>query len=90
MALAAAVTCAAAAEAPLWLRHNAISPDGTRIAFTYRGDIYIVPVGGGRAEQLTSHAGHDTDPVWSPDSLRTVWGEWMYSSWMPEAASRGV
>ena len=68
MALAAAVTCAAAAEAPLWLRHNAISPDGTRIAFTYRGDIYIVPVGGGRAEQLTSHAGHDTDPVWSPDS----------------------
>ena len=53
MALAAAVTCAAAAEAPLWLRHNAISPDGTRIAFTYRGDIYIVPVGGGRAEQLT-------------------------------------
>lgn len=68
LALAVAALSATAAEAPLWLRHNAISPDGTRIAFTYRGDIYIVPVGGGRAEQLTSHAGHDTDPVWSPDS----------------------
>ena len=68
LALSAAVTCAAAAETPLWLRHNAISPDGTRIAFTYRGDIYIVGTEGGRAVQLTSHAGHDTDPVWSPDS----------------------
>ena len=59
---------AAAADAPLWLRHCAISPDGTKVAFTYKGDIYTVPVEGGRAAQITSHPAYDTEPVWSPDS----------------------
>lgn len=36
-----------AQDAPLWMRHCAISPDGTTIAFTYKGDIYTVPVNGG-------------------------------------------
>lgn len=59
---------AVAQEAPLWLRHCALSPDGTTIAFTYKGDIYTVPVAGGRAMQLTTNPAHDTNPVWSPDS----------------------
>lgn len=50
------------------MRHCAISPDGTTIAFSYKGDIYTVPVGGGRAMQLTTNPAHDTAPVWSPDS----------------------
>ena len=33
-----------AQDAPLWMRHSVISPDGTTIAFTYKGDIYTVPV----------------------------------------------
>ena len=57
-----------AQEAPLWMRYSAISPDGSQIAFSYKGDIYKVPVAGGRAIQLTTHAGHDSYPVWSPDS----------------------
>ena len=32
-----------AQDAPLWMRHSVISPDGTTIAFTYKGDIYTVP-----------------------------------------------
>lgn len=56
-----------AQDAPLWLRYCAISPDGSQIAFCYKGDIYKVPVNGGRALQLTTHPGHDTRPVWSPD-----------------------
>lgn len=56
-----------AQDAPLWLRYSTISPDGTRIAFSYKGDIYTVPVAGGRALQLTTHSAHDTRPVWSPD-----------------------
>ncbi|MDH6355654.1 tricorn protease [Dysgonomonas sp. PH5-45] len=52
---------------PLWLRYCAISPDGGQIAFCYKGDIYKVPVTGGRATQLTTHPAHDTRPVWSPD-----------------------
>ena len=54
-------------SAPLWLRYPAISPDGRSVAFSYKGDIYRVAVGGGRAEQLTSHPGYDSRPVWSPD-----------------------
>ncbi len=56
-----------AQDAPLWLRYSAISPDGSQIAFSYKGDIYTVPVSGGRAIQLTTHSAHDTRPVWSPD-----------------------
>lgn len=61
---------AAAADAPLWLRNAAISPDGSVIAFTYKGDIFTVPVGGGRASQLTSDAAYDTRPFWSPDGTQ--------------------
>lgn len=53
---------------PLWMRYCSISPDGSTIAFTYKGDIYTVPAIGGRAVQLTTNAAHDTHPVWSPDS----------------------
>ena len=28
-----------AQDAPLWMRHSVISPDGTTIAFTYKGEI---------------------------------------------------
>lgn len=61
---------ALAQESPLWMRDCTISPDGTTIVFTYKGDIYTVPVSGGRAMQLTSHPAYDTAPVWSPDSKK--------------------
>lgn len=57
-----------AQEAPLWLRWSAISPDGKMVAFTYKGDIYTVPVGGGAARAVTTNPAYDTRPVWSPDS----------------------
>lgn len=52
---------------PLWIRQTAISPDGEIIAFTYKGDIFTVPVKGGRATQITSNKAYDAHPVWSPD-----------------------
>jgi tricorn protease len=52
---------------PLWLRHNAISPQGDKIAFCYKGDIYVVNAQGGQARQITTNAAYDTEPVWSPD-----------------------
>ena len=58
---------AASAAEPLWLRYPAISPDGKQIAFTYRGDIYVVPAKGGQAAPLTIHDAHDFMPVWSHD-----------------------
>lgn len=68
--LAASLLAAAGmqgAEA-LWMRHAAISPDGSRIAFEYKGDIYTVGVDGGTATRLTSHPAYESNPVWSPDS----------------------
>jgi hypothetical protein len=38
-----------AANNLLWLRYPAISPDGSQIAFSYKGDIYTVPVSGGQS-----------------------------------------
>ena len=52
---------------PLWLRHNVISPQGDKIAFCYKGDIYVVASTGGKALQITTNAAYDTDPIWSPD-----------------------
>lgn len=54
-------------EDPLWMRYPAISPDGSEIAFSYKGDIFKVSSSGGRASQLTSNPSHDSYPIWSPD-----------------------
>lgn len=48
-------------------RMPALSPDGQRLAFVYRGDIWISPAKGGRATPITSHLDFDAYPVWSPD-----------------------
>ncbi len=58
------------AAAPLWLRNVAISPDGTTIAFTYKGNIFTVPAKGGDARQLTSGGSYNSLPVWSPDGKK--------------------
>lgn len=54
-------------NAPLWMRYPVISPDGSEIAFTYKGDIYKVSVDGGQASRLTTNSAYDTRPMWSPD-----------------------
>lgn len=53
---------------PLWMRYSAISPDGSTIAFSYKGDIYTVPTAGGKASVITTNPAYDSQPVWSPDS----------------------
>ncbi|MBQ3354751.1 MAG: PD40 domain-containing protein [Bacteroidales bacterium] len=55
------------AAQPLWMRYNVISPQGDKIAFCYKGDVYVVPTGGGKALQLTTSSSHETQPIWSPD-----------------------
>ena len=52
---------------PLWMRYPKISPDGKQIAFSYKGDIYVVSSEGGEARQLTTHPAYESNPVWSPD-----------------------
>lgn len=62
-----ALATAEASDRPLWMRYPSISPDGTQIAFTYRGDIYSVPAQGGQAQRLTTNAAYESNPTWSPD-----------------------
>lgn len=70
LALAAAPEVLASGDiTPLWLRDAKISPDGTKIAFCYKGDIYTVPTSGGHATPLMVTPGeYEAKPVWSPDS----------------------
>ena len=53
-----------------WFRYSAISPNGSQIAFTYKGDIYIVDAAGGNAQAITFHKAHDFMPVWSHDGQK--------------------
>lgn len=63
----ASATVTASAVTPLWLRDVKISPDGERIAFTYKGDIWTVPAAGGEATRITATPDYEANPIWSPD-----------------------
>lgn len=69
-ALLAASLASQAQQGPLWMRYPAISPDGSTIAFAYKGNLYCVPANGGEARQLTTHAAYDSQPIWSPDGKK--------------------
>lgn len=69
-ALLTASLASQAQQGPLWMRYPAISPDGSTIAFAYKGDLYCVPANGGEARQLTTHAAYDSQPIWSPDGKK--------------------
>lgn len=62
--------CAASAAPALWMRDVKISPEGDKIAFGYKGDIYTVPVTGGEARRLTTLPSYESNPVWSPDGTK--------------------
>lgn len=55
-------------EKQLWIRQPAISPDASRIAFSFRGQIFTVPAEGGTARAETAHGPYSHTPIWSPDS----------------------
>ena len=42
---------------PLWMRYPKISPDGKQIAFSYKGDIYVVPAGRWRGSPVDHTSG---------------------------------
>ena len=54
------------ADEGTWLSLD-VSPDGERIVFDFLGDIFIVPMNGGPAEQLSEGMAWDMQPRFSPD-----------------------
>ena len=72
--LAAALVAASAASLADNIRfasHPSLSPDGKQIYFSYDGDIYSVPVGGGQATAVITMPGVQDSPLVSPD------GKWL-------------
>jgi Tol biopolymer transport system component/C-terminal processing protease CtpA/Prc len=83
LALAGPSTVVAQLSAPtskaaVGARMPALSPDGKRLAFVYRGDIWIAESSGGRAAPLTRNVEMEGYPMFSPDG-----------SWVAFASLRG-
>ncbi len=67
-------------ETPKWLRKSAISPDGSKVAFCYKGDIFTVGTNGGKALQITTNQAYDSDPFWTPDGEKIVFSSYRAGS----------
>ena len=66
-ALIVAFSAALAAQEPIKLASGpALSSDGSRLAFAWRGDIWLVSSAGGTAHQVTTSPATDSSPVFSP------------------------
>jgi len=63
-----------------WFRSIQISPDGTEIIFTHKGDLYKIASEGGRAQQLTFHEAHDHKAIWSNDGSKIVFASDRYGN----------
>ena len=44
-----------------------ISPDGITISFDMLGDLYLLPIEGGKAKRITKGLAFDSNPKFSPD-----------------------
>lgn len=50
--------------------YPAVSPDGTTLAFSARGWLWVMPAAGGTARRVTKGAGLDSRPAWHPAAPR--------------------
>ena len=73
-------TLSAQAADSEWYRNSAVSPDGSKVAFSHKGDIYVVDSQGGTAVPVTTHSAHDTYPVWSRDGSKLAFASDRYGN----------
>lgn len=69
-----------AAPSTQWFRYAAISPDGQTIAFSHKGDLYLVDSTGGQARPLTFHSAYDFNPVWNKDGSKIAFASDRYGN----------
>ena len=70
----------ATAEEARWLREPALSPDGSRLAFTWQGRIFVASAEGGPAIALTGSGYLSQRPIWSPDGKRLAFAANLYGN----------
>ena len=66
---AAGTLCGAQVDLP---RYPSLSPDGTTVVFTWRGDLWRAASAGGEATRLTSNPAVDVRSAFTPDGSRIV------------------
>jgi len=50
-----------------FIRYPDLNNDGSKVVFSYQGDIWVMPVLGGKADRLTIHEAYDSFPLWGHD-----------------------
>ncbi|GAA4281551.1 S41 family peptidase [Gaetbulibacter aestuarii] len=63
-----------------WLRYPSISPDGSKIVFSYHGNLYTVNANGGNAVAITTGDAYDGYPVWSHDGKMIAYSSDRYGN----------
>ncbi|MGH7551583.1 MAG: TolB family protein, partial [Longimicrobiales bacterium] len=71
LSLEASRTAEFAATKGTWISVD-VSPDGQSIVFDLLGDLYTLPIGGGKATRITSGLAYDAQPRYSPDGKKIV------------------
>ena len=66
-AISSVSVCSVCAEPIRLAHHPALSPDGSALAFSWRGDIWSVGIKGGNALRLTENPAVESMPAFSPD-----------------------
>jgi C-terminal processing protease CtpA/Prc len=64
----------------LLLRFPSLNNDGTKMAFSYQGDIWTVPSSGGRATRLTINESYEGNPQFSPDGKQIAFSGARYGN----------
>jgi len=62
-------------------RQPAPSPDGSAIAFSWQGDLWLAPSSGGEARRLTANPAPDRHPVFSRDGKWIAFASKRYGSY---------
>lgn len=62
-------------EVEVGARSPAPSPDGSALALSVLGDIFVMPIAGGKATPVTRGESWDRHPAWSPDGRFLAYSE---------------
>jgi C-terminal processing protease CtpA/Prc/tricorn protease-like protein len=62
------------------IKQPSLNNDGSQIAFTYQGDIWIVSSAGGEAKRITVHSAYETNPKFSKDGNKIFFSSNRYGN----------